>query len=91
MPRCAAAGARPTSGIREIDNVASLLTMRLGLDSTLVAARIDLRPGLDSEEVELVSERIKAAVAKAWPEADQVFLDITEAPPGPHPAQDAPA
>jgi cation diffusion facilitator family transporter len=72
----------------EIDNVASLLTMRLGLDSTLVAARIDLRPGLDSEEIELVSERIKAAVAKAWPEADQVFLDITEAPPSPRPAQD---
>ncbi|MFE9122685.1 cation diffusion facilitator family transporter [Streptomyces sp. NPDC007172] len=64
----------------EIDNVASLLTMRLGLDSTLVAARIDLRPGLDSERMELVSERIKAAVVKEWPEADQVFLDITEAP-----------
>ncbi|MFE3185466.1 cation diffusion facilitator family transporter [Streptomyces violascens] len=74
----------------EIDNVASLLTMRLGLDSTLVAARIDLRPGLDSEEIELVSERIKAAVVKAWPEADQVFLDITEAPPSPHPAPDTP-
>ncbi|WUH51702.1 cation transporter [Streptomyces sp. NBC_00442] len=65
----------------EIDNVADLLTMRLGLDSTLVAARIDLRPGLDSEEVELVSERIKASVAKEWPEADHVFLDITDAPP----------
>ncbi|MGW2794111.1 cation diffusion facilitator family transporter [Streptomyces sp. NPDC001251] len=64
----------------EIDNVASLLTMRLGLDSTLVAARIDLRPGLESERLELVSERIKAAVVKEWPEADQVFLDITEAP-----------
>ncbi|GGY43433.1 cation diffusion facilitator family transporter [Streptomyces xanthochromogenes] len=67
----------------EIDNVASLLTMRLGLDSTLVAARIDLRPGLDSEHLELVSERIKAAVVKEWPEADQVFLDITEAPADP--------
>ncbi|MFG3281474.1 cation diffusion facilitator family transporter [Streptomyces sp. NPDC048111] len=65
----------------EIDNVASLLTMRLGMDSTLIAARIDLRPGLDSEDVELVSERIKGAIAKAWPEADQVFLDITDAPP----------
>ncbi|MFE4859092.1 cation diffusion facilitator family transporter [Streptomyces sp. NPDC056670] len=67
----------------EIDNVASLLTMRLGLDSALVAARIDLRPGLESEDLELVSERIKAAVVKAWPEADQVFLDITEEPADP--------
>ncbi len=67
----------------EIDQVASLLTMRLGLDSTLIAARIDLKPGLDSEDVELVSERIKAAVVEAWPEADQVFLDITDAPTSP--------
>ncbi|CAM5353418.1 membrane protein [Streptomyces spiroverticillatus] len=64
----------------EIDRVASLLTMRLGLESTLVAARIDLMPGLDSERVELVSERIKKHIRKTWPEADQVFLDVTEAP-----------
>ncbi|WP_262386883.1 cation diffusion facilitator family transporter [Streptomyces sp. TRM49041] len=66
----------------EIDNVAALLTMRLGPDSALVAARVDLVPGLDSEEVELVSERIKRTVARRWPEVDQVFLDITEAPIG---------
>ncbi|GAA3486614.1 MULTISPECIES: cation diffusion facilitator family transporter [Streptomyces] len=64
----------------EIDRVAALLTMRLGLESTLVAARIDLMPGLDSERVELVSERIKSHIRKTWPEADQVFLDVTEAP-----------
>ncbi|MEV0848253.1 cation diffusion facilitator family transporter [Streptomyces sp. NPDC049954] len=67
----------------EIDRVATLLTMRLGLDSTLVAARIDLAPGRDSEQVELVMERVKDAIAERWPEADQVFLDITEAPPVP--------
>ncbi|MFF1419526.1 cation diffusion facilitator family transporter [Streptomyces sp. NPDC058280] len=64
----------------EIDNVATLLTMKLGLDSTLVAARIDLVPGLDSETVELVCVRIKKSVTGIWPEADHVFLDITEAP-----------
>ncbi|MFJ4923662.1 cation diffusion facilitator family transporter [Streptomyces sp. NPDC088725] len=64
----------------EIDNVASLLTMKLGLESTLVAARIDLVPGLDSETVELVCVRIKRSVTRTWPEADQVYLDITEAP-----------
>jgi cation diffusion facilitator family transporter len=68
----------------EIDRVASLLTMRLGLDSTLVAARIDLKPGLDSERVELVSERIKRSIRTTWPEADQVFLDVTEAPTDVH-------
>lgn len=64
----------------EIDNVAALLTMQLGLDSTLVAARVDLTPGFDSEEVELVCVRIKRLISTAWPQADHVFLDITEAP-----------
>lgn len=64
----------------EIDNVAQLLTMRLGLDSALIAARIDLVPGLDSEEIELICVRIKRSVVRTWPEADHVFLDITEAP-----------
>ncbi|MBO1332986.1 cation diffusion facilitator family transporter [Streptomyces sp. VRA16 Mangrove soil] len=66
----------------EIDYVAALHTMRLGTDSTLVAARIDLTPGIDSERFELASERIKRAVRERWPEADQVFLDVVEAPQG---------
>jgi cation diffusion facilitator family transporter len=65
----------------EIDRVDGLLTMRLGLDSTLVAAHIDLAPNIDSEAVEVASERIKNAIADCVPEANQIFLDITEAPP----------
>ncbi|WP_262698237.1 MULTISPECIES: cation diffusion facilitator family transporter [Streptomyces] len=63
----------------EIDTVTTLLTMRLGNDSTLVAARVDLVPGLDSEEVEEVLVRVKTAMAELWPHADQVFLDVTDA------------
>ncbi|WP_226967384.1 cation diffusion facilitator family transporter [Streptomyces phaeolivaceus] len=62
----------------EIDTVEALLTMQLGLDSTLVAARVDLVPGLDSEEVETVAVRIKASIAHVVPEAEQIFLDVTE-------------
>ncbi|WP_432079165.1 cation diffusion facilitator family transporter [Streptomyces sp. YPW6] len=65
----------------EIDDVAELLTMRLGMDSVLVAARVDLAPGIDSERVEEVSMRIREAMADRWPQADQVFLDVTNAPP----------
>ncbi|MEU5716383.1 cation diffusion facilitator family transporter [Streptomyces sp. NPDC020403] len=65
----------------EIDNVAALFTMGLGLDSVLVAARIDLAPGIDSEEIERVSVRIKQSMARTWPEAEHIFLDITNAPP----------
>ncbi|MER6351682.1 cation diffusion facilitator family transporter [Streptomyces sp. NPDC001634] len=64
----------------EIDSVEELLTMQLGLDSTLVAARVDLVPGLDSEEVEDVAVCIKRSVAHTVPQADQIFLDITDAP-----------
>ncbi|MFI8992839.1 cation diffusion facilitator family transporter [Streptomyces sp. NPDC053542] len=69
-------------GQPEVDNVAELLTMRLGEESWLLAARIDLAPGLDSERVELVCVRIKREVERTWPQADHVFLDITEAPAG---------
>ncbi|MBY8881991.1 cation diffusion facilitator family transporter [Actinacidiphila acidipaludis] len=63
----------------EIDTVEELLTMRLGTESTLVAARIDLVGGMDSELVEEVSLRIRRAVQEQWPSADHVFLDITDA------------
>ncbi|WP_181512489.1 cation diffusion facilitator family transporter [Streptomyces sp. PsTaAH-137] len=66
----------------EIEAVAALHIMRLGMDSTLVAARVDLVPGLESEQLELVSERIKRTVHERWPEADQMFLDVVEAPTG---------
>jgi cation diffusion facilitator family transporter len=64
----------------EIDSVEALLTMQLGLESTLVAARVDLVPGLDSEDVEDVAVRIKRSVAHTVRQADQIFLDITDAP-----------
>jgi cation diffusion facilitator family transporter len=71
---------RLLAGQPEIDTVEELLTMRLGMESTLVAARIDLVGGLDSERVEEVSLRIRRAVRERWPTADRVFLDITDAP-----------
>ncbi|MFI0789253.1 cation diffusion facilitator family transporter [Streptomyces lydicus] len=66
----------------EIDTVTGLLTMRLGPGSMLVAARIDLFGGLDSEEVEEVLVRVKRGMREEWPTADQIFLDVTEASPG---------
>jgi cation diffusion facilitator family transporter len=64
----------------EIDSVEALFTMKMGLDSLLVAARIDLVPGMDSERVEEVAVRIKRAIAGAVPEAGQIFLDVTDRP-----------
>ncbi|MFJ3506706.1 cation diffusion facilitator family transporter [Streptomyces luteogriseus] len=62
----------------EIDSVEALFTMKTGLDTALVAARVDLVPGLDSERVEEVAVRIKQSIARTVPEADQIFLDVTD-------------
>ncbi|MFI9567255.1 cation diffusion facilitator family transporter [Streptomyces rishiriensis] len=64
----------------EIDSVEALFTMKMGLDSALVAARIDLMPGMDSERVEEVAVRIKRSIAGVVPAADQIFLDVTDRP-----------
>ncbi|MDQ0584952.1 cation diffusion facilitator family transporter [Streptomyces rishiriensis] len=62
----------------EIDSVEALFTMQMGLDAALVAARVDLMPGLDSERVEEIAVRIKRSIAATVPEADQIFLDVTD-------------
>lgn len=63
----------------EIDTVTVLQTMRLGVGSALLAARVDLREGMDSEVVEEVSERIKGELRERCPEFAEVFLDIVDA------------
>ncbi|KUO06413.1 cation diffusion facilitator family transporter [Streptomyces caeruleatus] len=62
----------------EIDSVEALFTMKTGLETALVAARVDLMPGLDSEDVEEVAVRIKRSISRTVAEADQIFLDVTE-------------
>lgn len=52
--------------------------MKTGLETALVAARVDLVPGLDSEQVEEVAVRIKRSIDRTVAEADQIFLDVTE-------------
>jgi divalent metal cation (Fe/Co/Zn/Cd) transporter len=65
----------------DVDTVADLLTMQLGPDSTLLAARLDIHAGRDSEEVEEICMRIRKAMRDRWPQLDQIFLDITDASP----------
>ncbi|WP_323179161.1 hypothetical protein [Streptomyces sp. NBC_00320] len=63
----------------EIDSVTSLLTMRLGPGSVLLAASVDLTAGYDSETVEDAMVRIRAELQGRRPELDRVFLDVTDA------------
>lgn len=62
-----------------VDQVVELLTMRLGANQLLVAARVDLDPDLDSDTVENISTDIDEAISDRWPEVSQVFLDATRA------------
>lgn len=66
-------------GQPEIDTVQDVLTMRLGPDSTLLAVRMDLHAGLDSEQVETVCGRIRTSLRARGQGLEHVFLDIGDA------------
>ena len=63
----------------EIDKLVELLTMTLGPNSLLVAARVDLAEGLDDDHVERVSEEIDQRLRAVVPDVTEVFLDATTA------------
>jgi cation diffusion facilitator family transporter len=62
----------------EVDEVLQLLTMALAPDRLLVAARVDLRGGLDSEHVEEISTEIDVAIRERVPTVAEVFIDATD-------------
>jgi cation diffusion facilitator family transporter len=61
----------------EVDKVVELLTMALGPNALLVAARVDLADGLEPDRVEEVSDEIDARLRKVVPDVTEVFLDAT--------------
>jgi cation diffusion facilitator family transporter len=63
----------------EVDAIVELLTMHIGTDEILLAARLDLADGLESSAIEDVSTRIERQIEQRHPEVTQVFLDATYA------------
>jgi cation diffusion facilitator family transporter len=63
---------------REVEEVLQLLTMALAPDRLLVAARLDLVAGLDSETIEDVSTEIDRELHRRVPAVAEVFLDATD-------------
>jgi cation diffusion facilitator family transporter len=61
----------------EIDQVLEMLTMVLGPNSLLVAARVDFAAGLEDEQVERASEEIDRRLREVVPDVTEVFLDAT--------------
>lgn len=66
------------AGRPEVEEVLQLLTMALGPDRLLVAARVDLTKGMDSEHVEEISSDIDLAIRERVPAVAEVFIDATD-------------
>jgi cation diffusion facilitator family transporter len=64
----------------QVDAVVELLTMALGPNSLLVAARIDMAEGLHDSDVEQLSDEIDERLRQVVPDVTEVFLDATTAP-----------
>jgi cation diffusion facilitator family transporter len=62
-----------------VDVVVELLTMRLGPDDVLVAARVDVDDSRSGGDVEQVADEVEKRVREHYPEVRHVFLDPTSA------------
>jgi divalent metal cation (Fe/Co/Zn/Cd) transporter len=60
-----------------VERVRELLTMYVGPESLLVAARIDLADGLPAADVEALADEIYHDLRDAVPTVSEVFLDPT--------------
>ncbi|MGZ4608932.1 MAG: cation diffusion facilitator family transporter [Actinomycetes bacterium] len=65
----------------EVEEVVEMLTMYLGPDSVLLAARLDFRDDLRASQVEDFASRMEGQLGRRWPQVQQVFLDPTRSDP----------
>jgi cation diffusion facilitator family transporter len=61
----------------EVDDIVQLMTMAMGPDDLLVAARLDLPDDLDAERIEQLARELDAELREAVPAVKQVFIDPT--------------
>jgi cation diffusion facilitator family transporter len=61
----------------EVVEVEELLTMVLGPNALLVAARVDLRDDIDADRIERASTEIDRRLRDVVPDVTEVFLDAT--------------
>ncbi len=69
------------AGRAEVSQVVELLTMHLGPEEVLVAARLDLDDRLTGAQIEAFSNDADTDLRTAHPEITQVFLDATRPDP----------
>ena len=62
-----------------VDVVVELLTMRLGPDDVLVAARVDVDDTASGGDLERIADDVERRLRDSYPEVRHVFLDPTTA------------
>jgi cation diffusion facilitator family transporter len=60
-----------------VEAVVELLTMRLGPDDVLVAARVDVDDAATGGDLEQVADQVETSIRDRYPEVRHVFLDPT--------------
>jgi len=71
-----------TDGIRDVLQV---MTMRLGPEEILLAARVDVEPSRSGDDLELVADDVERRVRESFPAVRHVFVDPTPGSPDPGP------
>ena len=62
-----------------VDVVVELLTMQLGPDDVLVAARVDVDDSASGGDLEQIADTVEHRIREAYPQVRHVFLDPTDA------------
>lgn len=73
---------RELAGLPEVERIDTLLTMQLGPDDILVAAKVDFRDEATGAQIEATADEAERRLTDRYPEIRFVFLDPTRSLPG---------
>jgi divalent metal cation (Fe/Co/Zn/Cd) transporter len=61
-----------------VDDLLELLTMYLGPEHLIIAARVSLEDGIDADDVEDLADQVDQRLTEILPQTSHVFLDPTQ-------------
>ncbi|MFC4147710.1 cation diffusion facilitator family transporter [Micromonospora mangrovi] len=70
------------AGLPTVDRIDTLLTMQLGPDDILVAAKVDFLDDATGADIEAAADEAERRLTERYPEIGYVFLDPTRSMPG---------
>ncbi|SBT41979.1 cation diffusion facilitator family transporter [Micromonospora auratinigra] len=73
---------RELTGLPTVDRIDTLMTMQLGPEDILVAAKVDFHDDATGEAIEAAADEAERRLTTRFPEVAYVFLDPTSSMPG---------